>query len=71
MNFQFIGKPSVLLEINPRFSGGSTASISAGWLGPEWLIKEYLMKTGIDLGSNYSHVHVVRSRKDHIRRSDG
>jgi hypothetical protein len=71
VNFQLIGKPSVLLEINPRFSGGSTASISAGWLGPEWLINEYLVKTGIDLGRSYSHVHVVRSRKDHIRRIDG
>lgn len=41
INVQLKGSPQRLLEINPRFGGGSTASIRSGWNALEWVLKEY------------------------------
>jgi len=68
INLQLIGNTPNVLEVNPRFSGGSTASIAAGWDAISWLIKEYLLGQAVHLKSEYQHVHVIRSRRDHIRR---
>jgi carbamoyl-phosphate synthase large subunit len=68
INVQLIGDEKLVLEINPRFSGGSTASISAGWNAPNWLVSEYLFGREARLDANYRHVHVIRSRRDHLRR---
>jgi len=68
LNLQLIGNTPNVLEVNPRFSGGSTASIVAGWDAISWLIQEYLLGQAVHLKSEYQHVHVIRSRRDHIRR---
>jgi predicted ATP-grasp superfamily ATP-dependent carboligase len=68
LNLQLIGNTPNVLEVNPRFSGGSTASIAAGWDAIFWLIQEYLLGQAVHLKSEYQHVHVIRSRRDHIRR---
>jgi predicted ATP-grasp superfamily ATP-dependent carboligase len=68
INIQLIGAERLLLEINPRFSGGSTASITAGWNAPNWLISEYLLDEKVLLNDKFEHVHVIRSRRDHVRR---
>lgn len=68
INIQLIGEERKLLEINPRFSGGCTASIAAGWNSPKWLVSEYLLDQKAPLHENFSHVHVIRSRRDHVRR---
>ncbi len=72
INVQFMGEESKLLEINPRFGGGSTASIRAGWNAPFWLISEYLL--GIDQFSYlapFKHVEVMRAWKDYVWRESG
>jgi len=68
INIQLIGDEKLVLEVNPRFSGGATASIAAGWNAPAWLISEYLLKKPVYLDAKFNHVHVVRSRRDHVRR---
>lgn len=68
INIQTIGVDSKILEVNPRFSGGSTASIAAGWNAPRWLLLEYVKEQYPNNVVKYDHVHVVRSRRDHVRR---
>ncbi len=69
LNFQFRGEPLRLLEINPRFGGGSTASIHSGWSGPKWLIAEYLLREPSKLEIEpLSEVEVVRAWKDFVWR---
>lgn len=68
VNLQLIGHQNSFLEINPRFSGGSTASIAAGWDAIGWLIQEYVIGEHASRGEDFQHVHVIRSRRDHIRR---
>lgn len=67
LNIQLIGDERSVLEVNPRFSGGSTASIAAGWNSISWLIQEHLLSREVVLTSSFNHVHVIRSRRDHIR----
>lgn len=68
VNFQFIfdADQELLLEINSRFSGGSTASMAAGWDAWSWIISEYALGNPIVL-HDFAHVDVTRSRKDHVR----
>ena len=66
-NFQFIGKEELLMEINPRFGGGATISMSAGWNAVYWIIEEYLFGEPFVAPNKYSHVEGIRSRRDHIR----
>jgi predicted ATP-grasp superfamily ATP-dependent carboligase len=68
INIQLIGDEKLVLEVNPRFSGGATASIAAGWNAPRWLLSEYLLNKPAELDDKFNHVHVVRSRRDHVRR---
>ena len=68
VNLQLIGNTPNILEVNPRFSGGSTVSISAGWDAIYWLIQEYLLGQPVHFKSEYQHVHAIRSRRDHLRR---
>lgn len=67
VNFQFlsVNHNQYLMEINPRFSGGSTASIRAGWQAWDWIIQEYLLNNPIT-GVGFEHVEVTRSRRDHV-----
>ena len=67
INVQLIGTEKLLLDLNPRFSGGSTASIHAGWNAIRWLINEYLFENEIVFPSTFNHVHVIRSKRDHVR----
>ena len=67
INIQLIGRDNLLLDINPRFSGGATASIRAGWIAHEWLIKEYLLDRSISFPNKYESLLVTRSRRDHVR----
>ena len=67
-NFQFIGKQEFLMEINPRFGGGATISMSAGWNAVQWIMEEYLVGKPFIEPNKYSHVEGIRSRRDHIRR---
>jgi len=57
----------LLLECNPRFAGGSTASMAAGWSAWSWILMEYVAGKPA-IGSSLEHVDVVRSRVDHIWR---
>jgi predicted ATP-grasp superfamily ATP-dependent carboligase len=66
-NFQFIGEEELLMEINPRFGGGATISMSAGWNAVHWIMEEYLIGKPFVEPSKFSHVEGIRSRRDHIR----
>ena len=69
LNIQLMGEEPRLLEINPRFGGGSTASIHAGWSAPNWLIQEYLLgRTPSEIRPAFKHVEVIRAWKDYIWR---
>ena len=69
LNIQLMGEEPRLLEINPRFGGGSTASIHAGWNAPNWLLQEYLLgRTLSETSPVFNHVEVVRAWKDYIWR---
>lgn len=67
VNIQLIGINNLLLDINPRFSGGATASIRSGWLAPNWLIQEYILHEEILFPKTYDSILVTRSRRDHVR----
>ena len=66
INFQFISSESrkYLMEVNPRFSGGSTASIRAGWEAWKWILEEYVMKTTLSKPQIH-HLELFRTRRDH------
>ena len=68
VNFQFLKsrEKEYLLEINPRFSGGSTASIRAGWQAWKWILQEYLLNEELE-HVGFRHVEVYRSRRDHVK----
>ena len=69
INVQFMGPDCKLLEINPRFGGGSTASIKAGWLANEWLLQEYCLGNVMTSPNNkFRHVEVKRAWKDYVWR---
>ena len=69
LNFQFMGEDSKLLEINPRFGGGSTASIKAGWLANHWLLEEYCLGNPMTSPKPFfNHVEVIRAWKDYVWR---
>lgn len=66
LNIQLMGESSTLLEINPRFGGGSTASIRAGWNGFEWFLLEYALdREVINPSVEYKHVEVIRAWADY------
>lgn len=69
LNFQFRGEPLHLLEINPRFGGGATASIHSGWSGPKWLMAEYLLRepSRIEI-EPVTEVEVLRAWRDFVWR---
>jgi hypothetical protein len=72
INVQFMGPLCKLLEINPRFGGGSTASIRAGWAAPKWLLTEYLLRLDCNYEAHaFEHVEVMRAWKDYVWREDG
>jgi predicted ATP-grasp superfamily ATP-dependent carboligase len=66
INFQFIssGSKKYLMEVNPRFSGGSTASIRAGWEAWKWILEEYVLKTPLSK-PQIRHLELFRTRRDH------
>jgi hypothetical protein len=64
-----MGESSKILEINPRFGGGSTASIKAGWLANQWLVEEYCLgKSMTSPEPEFKHVEVIRAWKDYVWR---
>lgn len=70
-NLQFIGSPSKFLEVNPRFGGGSTASVEAGWKAWDWLIREYLLGQKIDECMKLEPLEMKRAWKDYYWRQNG
>jgi hypothetical protein len=66
LNFQFIssGTKKYLMEVNPRFSGGSTASIRAGWEAWKWILEEYVVDTPLS-DPQIRHLELFRTRRDH------
>jgi len=69
VNVQFMGPDLKLLEINPRFGGGSTASIKAGWQATTWFSQEYLLEQSqVKQTSEFKHVEIVRAWKDYVWR---
>lgn len=68
VNFQFLhdANGTYLMECNPRFSGGSTASIAAGWDAWSWIFQEYALAVSPKM-VEIKHVEVLRSRRDHVR----
>ena len=68
LNFQFIlsGSEKYLMEINPRLSGGSTASIRAGWEAWRWMIEEYLEMVPLSKPL-IRNLELFRTRRDHWR----
>ena len=69
VNIQLMGEDPKLLEINPRFGGGSTASIHAGWPAIKWLMQEYFLgSTPLMTRPEFKHVEVVRAWKDYLWR---
>jgi len=67
VNFQLRGDNNTLLDINPRFSGGATASVLSGWMAPQWLLQEYILEEGVVFPKGYESIFVTRSRRDHVR----
>lgn len=70
-NLQFKGSPGKFLEVNPRFGGGSTASVEAGWKAWDWLIREYLLGQKIDERMKLEPLEVKRAWKDYYWRQNG
>jgi carbamoylphosphate synthase large subunit len=69
INVQFMGPDLKLLEINPRFGGGSTASIKAGWTATTWFLQEYVLgHSQVNQGNDFKHVEVMRAWKDYVWR---
>jgi hypothetical protein len=66
LNFQFIssGTKKYLMEVNPRFSGGSTASIRAGWEAWKWILEEYVVDVPLS-EPRIRHLELIRTRRDH------
>lgn len=67
VNIQLKGGNNTLLDVNPRFSGGATASILSGWMAPKWLLQEYILEEDIVFPKGYETIFVTRSRRDHVR----
>jgi carbamoyl-phosphate synthase large subunit len=56
-------KEILVLEINPRFGGGATASIEAGLDMPKYILCEY-MKDKVDIPKNFKKLRMCRARRD-------
>ena len=67
VNIQLKGVNNTLLDINPRFSGGATASILSGWIAHQWLLQEYILGEDVVFPKGYESIFVTRSRRDHVR----
>jgi len=67
LNVQLIGENSNVMDFNPRFGGGATASIKAGWRADLWLIQEYYLGESIPPVHEFTNLTITRSRKDHVR----
>ena len=70
-NIQFKGSPPKFLEVNPRFGGGATASLEAGWRAWEWLIREYLLGQRIEESMKLEPLEMKRAWKDYFWRPNG
>jgi carbamoylphosphate synthase large subunit len=67
LNIQLMGQFSTLIEINPRFGGGSTASLHAGWPALRWFLHEYALQRDVNEKTVLlRHVEVKRSWTDHV-----
>jgi hypothetical protein len=67
LNIQLMGKNSTLLEINPRFGGGCTASFHSGWHALRWILQEYVLDEEVSEETvKYDHVEVKRAWTDYV-----
>jgi hypothetical protein len=67
LNIQLMGDKSTLLEINPRFGGGCTASFHAGWPALRWVLTEYALDKNVSRQKiQYKHVEVKRAWTDFV-----
>ena len=69
INIQAIDAPggAVLVEVNPRFSGGITCSIEAGLDAPRWILRECLGRPLPDRPIDWrAGLCMTRSRRDHF-----